>query len=213
MNTSAKIFQHKTYIVRPVYVNRNRNNTNKDVNKHLGDYEITNGDYYVVGFITIALTLTLTRLIYKLFKNEKKNKHPSWLVPEMLAKKLKKIGFNKKCYFTVLPIGVCGAATFDADHLGLQDTNFEVSSMYGGYDLPFWEQVLEWFRERGFYSYIKKKSFPERYIYYIEYGLTTYSKENLRDELLPKTYEEAREEMIRKLIELYNKANNIENEE
>ena len=76
MNTSAKIFQHKTYIVRPVYVNRNRNNTNKDVNKHLGDYEITNGDYYVVGFITIALTLTLTRLIYKLFKNEKKINTP-----------------------------------------------------------------------------------------------------------------------------------------
>ena len=58
----------------------------------------------------------------------------------------------------------------------------------------------------------KEKSFPERYIYYIDYGLTTYSKENLRDELLPKTYEEAREEMVYKLIELYSKTNNTENE-
>ena len=72
MNTSAKVFQHKTYIPRPVYVNRNRNNTNKDVNKHFGEYEITNGDYYVVGFIIIALTLALICLIYKLFKNGNK---------------------------------------------------------------------------------------------------------------------------------------------
>ena len=72
MNTCTNTFQHKIYIPRPVYVNRNRNNTNKDVNKHLGEYKITNGDYYVVGFILIVLTITIIRLIYKLFKNGNK---------------------------------------------------------------------------------------------------------------------------------------------
>lgn len=94
----------------------------------------------------------------------KNNNYPNWLAPKDIAEKLKEIGFNKKCYFTILPRGVCGAATFDADHLGLQDANFEVSSMYGGYDLPFWSDVLEWFREKGLHCYIEATRTSIEYI-------------------------------------------------
>lgn len=72
MKGRVKTFEQKVYIPRPTYVNRNRNNTHKDVNKHLGEYQITKGDYYIVGFILIVLILTLTHLIYKLFKNGNK---------------------------------------------------------------------------------------------------------------------------------------------
>lgn len=72
MKVELKTFEQKVYIPRPVYVNRDRNNTNKDVNKHLGEYQITKGDYYIVGFLLIILITTLTSLIYKLFKNENK---------------------------------------------------------------------------------------------------------------------------------------------
>ena len=66
-----------------------------------------------------------------------------------------------------------------------------------------YEQVFAWFRDKGYFSYIDKESFPERYIYYIKYGVVIYSEKNLRDELLPKTYEEAREELLKRLIKIY----------
>ena len=126
----------------------------------------------------------------------KKENYPSWLVPLDIAIKLKEIGFEGGVLSKDLTLvtkeqlsGDIGYCTFELD-------DFEEG------EVPTWEQVFEWFRAKGFYSYIKKKSFPERYIYYIGYGLTTYSKENLRDELLPKTYEQARKELIEKLIEL-----------
>ena len=70
MNTCASTFLYHLYLSRPVYVNRNRNNTHKDVNKHLGEYRITKGDYYILGFLLIVLVVIIIRLIYKLFKNE-----------------------------------------------------------------------------------------------------------------------------------------------
>lgn len=143
------------------------------------------------------------------------NKNPNWLITKDIAKKLKEIGYKEECLFLFMSKDEkIGFTTEKQGHhhfiYGVDKNICDDNSIF--YPAVTWTEVLEWFRERGFYSYIKKKSFPERYIYYIEYGLTTYSKENLRDELLPKTYEEAREEMVHKLIELYNKANNIENE-
>lgn len=65
-----KVVQHKIYTPRPIYINRN--NTSKEVNKHFYEYEVTNGDYYLVAFVLIVLIIILIRLIYKLFKNGNK---------------------------------------------------------------------------------------------------------------------------------------------
>nr|DAN50415.1 MAG TPA: hypothetical protein [Caudoviricetes sp.] len=138
----------------------------------------------------------------------RKENHPSWLVPFDIAKQLKEIGFNENTLFyrlsgdTDLKLSVADDVSLDYT-LTVEDVEQFNYNRRGFYlSIPTWEQVFEWFRAKGFYSYIKKKSFPERYIYYIGCGLTTYSKENLRDELLPKTYEQARKELIEKLIEL-----------
>ena len=143
------------------------------------------------------------------------NNNPNWLITKDLAKKLEEIGYKEECLFVFMPkdekIGFTTERQRHYNFINGIDKNIcDDNSIF--YPAVTWTEVLEWFRKRGFYCYIKKKSFPERYIYYIDYGLTTYSKENLRDELLPKTYEEAREEMVYKLIELYSKTNNTENE-
>ena len=139
----------------------------------------------------------------------KKENHPSWLVPFDIAKQLKEISFNENTLFyrfsgdTDLKLSIADDVSLDYI-LTIEDVEQFNYNRRGFYlSIPTWEQVFEWFRAKGFYSYIKKKSFPDRYIFCIEYGLTIYSKENLRDELLPKTYEEARKELVEKLIELY----------
>lgn len=139
----------------------------------------------------------------------KKENHPSWLVPFDIAEQLKEIGFNEGTLFyrfsddTDLKLRVANDVSLGYV-LTIEDVEQFNYNRRGFYlSIPTWEQVLEWFRTKGFYAYIKKKSIPDRYIFCIEYGLTIYSKENLRDELLPKNYEEARKELVEKLIELY----------
>nr|DAX18167.1 MAG TPA: hypothetical protein [Caudoviricetes sp.] len=66
-----KVVQHKIYLPRPIYVNRNNdeNHANKDITNNVRD-GIEGGKYLLLAFLLIILILTLTRLIYKLFKNE-----------------------------------------------------------------------------------------------------------------------------------------------
>lgn len=126
----------------------------------------------------------------------KKENYPSWLVPSDIAKELKGIGFEGGVLSEDLTLTTKTQLSGDLGYCTFNLSDFEEG------EVPTWEQVFEWFRNKGFYAYIKKKSIPDRYIFYIEYGLTIYSKENLRDEMLPKTYEEARKQLVEKLIEL-----------
>lgn len=73
MNTCTNTFQYHLYIPRPVYVNRNndKNHVNKDITNNVRD-GIEGGKYLLLAFLLIILLLTLTRLIYKLFKNGNK---------------------------------------------------------------------------------------------------------------------------------------------
>ena len=149
----------------------------------------------------------------------KTNNYPNWLVPLEIAKELKEIGFDLPCTFFWDTSEYSNLRCLSDNSLGEISANSIPSNLdynkpnIGGYyacaSAPTWEQVLNWFRYKGFYSYIKKKSSPERYIYYIEYGLITYSEESKEDNFLPKTYEEAREKLVNKLIEGYKKLNKI----
>lgn len=130
--------------------------------------------------------------------------YPNWLVSVEQAKKLKEIGFDLPCAFVLLNNDEIGFTTEGGNIYHLFDElDLNYNSRSSLVCVPTFEQSFEWFREKGFYSYIMRKSYPERYIYYIDYGLINYSEKNLKDSLLPKKYEEAREKLLNKLIELY----------
>ena len=136
-------------------------------------------------------------------KKMKNNNYPNWLVSLEIAKRLKEIGFKEKClcywheYFHRIE-----CSTDDEDRLCPEyyDYNTDESTT----SLPTWEQVFEWFREKGFESYIRLEShahFDEGNYYYFEI-----TKSNLRqldwqgdfDD-----YNEAREALVKALIRTY----------
>lgn len=154
-----------------------------------------------------------------LFKNNtnnkkmKNNNYPTWLVPLETAKELKEIGFNEPTLFHY----------YENDF----DVTIETNSYYDegeaqGYlhfyisafkeenfnrdkkciSLPTWEQVFEWFRERGYHGIIDV-------IYEEEDGEYYYRIEHLNclikdfDRNNPLTYEEAREALVKALIQTY----------
>ena len=143
-----------------------------------------------------------------LFKNNtskkmKNNSYPNWLVSLEIAKELKEIGFHElvqNSYYSNKGTERILSSTLRLEKKSLADANilnFLVS-------LPTWEQVFEWFREKGFESYIRLEShahFDEGNYYYFEI-----TKSNLRqldwqgdfDD-----YNEAREALVKALIQTY----------
>lgn len=143
-----------------------------------------------------------------LFKNNtskkmKNNNYPNWLVSLEIAKELKEIGFHElvqNSYYSNKGTERILSSTLRLEKKSLADANilnFLVS-------LPTWEQVFEWFREKGFESYIRLEShahFDEGNYYYFEI-----TKSNLRqldwqgdfDD-----YNEAREALVKALIQTY----------
>lgn len=152
----------------------------------------------------------------------KNNNYPTWLVPIEIAKKLKEIGFNEPCLVENVEthsedynlIGFEEQIPFDV-HVMLEEIVFvkneDLKDEFGIYKtfvlrtaIPTWEQVFEWFREKGLESYIRLEShahFDEGNYYYFEI-----TKSNLRqldwqgdfDD-----YNEAREALVKALIQTY----------
>ena len=131
----------------------------------------------------------------------KNNNYPNWLVPLEIAKKLKEIGFKEKClcywheYFHRIE-----CSTDDEERLCPEyyDYNTDESST----SLPTWEQVFEWFRERGYHGIIaaRGEDGENEYSYCIDY-LNELSSDFEQDSHL--TYEEAREALVKALIQTY----------
>ncbi len=85
----------------------------------------------------------------------KNNKYPKWLVPKDIAEKLKEIGFDKTCYFKCDSDGV-----FFTDYVKATERGEFLAYIYidlneGFGNIPFWSDVLEWFREKGLHCYIE----------------------------------------------------------
>ena len=137
----------------------------------------------------------------------KNNNYPNWLVPIEIAKELKEIGFDEPCIFSYSEgIGITACLRY-----GSGEEPYISDFIVGGntpnspyIDLPTYEQVFEWFREKGFESYIRLEShahFDEGNYYYFEI-----TKSNLRqldwqgdfDD-----YNESREELVKALIQTY----------
>lgn len=142
-----------------------------------------------------------------LFKNNtnnkkmKNNNYPNWLVSLDIAKKLKEIGFKEKClcywheYFHRIE-----CSTDDEDRLCPEyyDYNTDESTT----SLPTWEQIFEWFREKGMFHSICIVDDLLEDVKYFEAEI----RDNNGDIiciLSRVTYEEAREALVKALIRTY----------
>lgn len=134
--------------------------------------------------------------------------YPNWLVPLDIAIKLKEIGFNKKTMFyffsgdTTFKFSISEDIPLDYI-LPIGDVELDNYNRKGFYaSIPTWEQVFEWFREKGYHGIIavRYEDGDDQYSYYIEFldeRITDFNQAN------PLTYEEAREALIKALIQTY----------
>lgn len=142
-----------------------------------------------------------------LFKNNtnnkkmKNNSYPSWLVSLEIARELKEIGFKEKClcywheYFHRIE-----CSTDDEDRLCPEyyDYNTDESTT----SLTTWEQIFEWFREKGMFHSICIVDDLLEGVKYFEAEI----RDNNGDIiciLSRETYEEAREALVKALIQTY----------
>ena len=132
----------------------------------------------------------------------KNNNYPSWLVSLEIAQELKAIGFHElvqNSYYSNKGTERILSSTLRLEKKSLADANilnFLVS-------LPTWEQVFEWFREKGFESYIRLENLfvyeDCRYSYVItnKKNILINCKSDFND------YNEAREALVKALIRTY----------
>ena len=153
--------------------------------------------------------------------------YPDFLVSPDIALALKKIGFrNENCLFKfdrfsgLIFFNEKVDKTLDNSYVIIsieefmkemtieEINNYHFHSDFGlSTDIPTWEQVFQWFREKGFDSYIELESLPypdEGVYYYFEiskptlYGINQlYCQGDFDD------YNEAREALIKELIQTY----------
>ena len=143
----------------------------------------------------------------------KNNNYPTWLVSLDIAKELKKIGFDEPCMFVI-------DYTQYIEPFFVQHRNKGYNAVFYGevrmlkYEtldkdlldkiaiIPTWEQVFEWFREKGYHGVIaaRGEDGENEYSYCIDY-LNELSSDFEQDGHL--TYEEAREALVKALIRTY----------
>lgn len=155
--------------------------------------------------------------------NKEKENYPDWLVPIDIAKELKEIGFNEACPFIVYPdedeVVITGVTNVDIDEVD-ENEGYDVCAdlvvnqcyafnKHNMQTIPTWTDVFAWFRKRGLYGFITfdntyPNSVSETFsfeIRKINRKLIYSSEENSTDEF--NCYEEAREALVFKLIEIY----------
>lgn len=132
----------------------------------------------------------------------KTEQYPTWLVPLDIAKELKEIGFNEPCpfsidnYWSFVDCSKDGNGFFD-----LEGKNYNIYKDV--YSIPTWEQALAWFRTKGYYGNLEATSKgTSAYIFYPELDNGEFWEFAYKE-----IYEEARETLLLKLIDLYKVAN------
>ena len=136
------------------------------------------------------------------------NNYPKWLVPLDIARKLTEIGITDS------EILVCNDkyyGWYKAEQMyyinrwGDTYTALEVSKDYNLEPTFTWEQVFEWFRKKDFITnlYYKEDLLSEKTMFIGEICNTKADIISIIHEC--STYEEAREALVNKLIEVYKK--------
>lgn len=156
------------------------------------------------------------------------NNYPTWLVPLDIAKELKEIGFNEPClvtYHEVFDEEII-FISFEGDdycyyYAELSECSQRTNSEMGkdiletgkhysyACSIPTWTEVFAWFRKRGYlygieneiyYDFKNRNQKPK--IKYSSYFETVGSGVKLHS-CTSESYEEAREELVKDLIEIY----------
>ncbi|MDO4881119.1 MAG: hypothetical protein Q3983_07550 [Capnocytophaga sp.] len=125
---------------------------------------------------------------YRCKKNE--NNYTEWLVSLDIAEKLKEIGFSEPCEYFF--------NTFDNEikNYGIAENYNDIPTVH--FSIPSYEQVFKWFREKGIVGIIRYLPILGKkiYVYGIYTGVSSCEQEF-------STYQEAREKLINRLIEVY----------
>ena len=143
-----------------------------------------------------------------------KENYPTWLVSPDIAKELKEIGFDTPCHcYIALAISGKGYQCIEIgdrihnevyNSIELRDIKrINYNKQKGCISLPTWEQALAWFRAKGYYGNLEAASKgTSAYIYapFLDQGTSW-------DIAYKESYEEAREALLLKLIDLYKTAN------
>ena len=132
----------------------------------------------------------------------KNNNYPTWLVPLDIAQELKGIGFDEKCYFVSTlseKIGFTSKENYSYYHFIENVDKCNYNKNDGIFSIPTWTDIFAWFRARGLYSYIRPYIAPENFYIYSIYDNNNFDKCCGRRD----TYEEAREALVKALIQTY----------
>ena len=142
-----------------------------------------------------------------------KENYPTWLVSPDIAKELKEIGFDTPCHcYIALAISGKGYQCIEIgdgihnevyNSIELRDIKrINYNKQKGCISLPSWTEVLAWFRAKGYYGNLEASSKgSSAYIYapFLDQGTSW-------DIAYKESYEEAREALLLKLIDLYKAA-------
>ena len=136
--------------------------------------------------------------------------HEEFLVPVEIAKELKEIGFNELCLFVLNPHNtlILSSEVHDKGIIDIRKIKPRSNGKLGEdfCSVPTYEQVFAWFRKKGlFHSITIEEDYIESNIFFScenrnknAYTISIFSKE---------TYEEARERLLKRLIEIYRNEN------
>ena len=142
-----------------------------------------------------------------------KENYPTWLVSPDIAKELKEIGFDTPCHcYIALAISGKGYQCIEIgdrihnevyNSIELRDIKrINYNKQKGCISLPSWTEALAWFRAKGYYGNLEASSKgTSAYIYapFLDQGTSW-------DIAYKESYEEAREALLLKLIDLYKAA-------
>ena len=141
-------------------------------------------------------------------KKMKNNNYPSWLVPLDIAKELKEIGFDEPCHFYFLYYHGWEMLKKRGDEYGFITSNncrayvVENHNGIGKLSVPTWEQVFEWFREKGMFHSICIVDDLLNDVKFFEAEIRD-KNADIICVLSRVTYEEARESLVKTFIQTY----------
>ena len=132
-------------------------------------------------------------------KKMKNNNYPNWLVPIEIAKELKEIGFDLPCAFVLTNKDRLGFTTEGEGNYHLfDDLDLNSNSESSLVCIPTYEQVFEWFREKGFRISLENHEDSTKFMFY---NMKINEGKHFKGEF--SNYEEAREELVKTLIQTY----------
>lgn len=138
-----------------------------------------------------------------------KNKNfPTWLVPLEITKELKEIGFDEPCNHYVRISNDDIKLKINHSSIGLvilkRNSEYLNDDIASFVTIPTWEQVFEWFREKGLECFIEidYQSTFEECCYYC-YVITNQRGKTIDYKSYFDDYNEAREALVIELIRTY----------